>query len=326
MNIEQVSLSDIDLSSKGYDRFLFSYERDLNAITDSISKVGLINPVTLTKNQRSNETYTIVCGSQRIKAYQKLGIRTIESKALEGLNDEELLLLSFHDNLFSRGFNEIEKALVIKKFPEIGYSYDRVVSEITPLLDLPPNRKILGKYLSLLKLAEEIKNDIAINELELEKAVLLMQLDDADRKVVYRILFKESCTNLNETKETIRNILDLKLIKQKGINELLTSNETMCILSDSKINKRQKGERIYKIIKTMRYPAISEKEEEFNKSCRELGLDNHVRINHSRYFEGDDIRITIKTTNEEKLKTNIEKLMSNINNGAFKKIFSIYKS
>ena len=323
METMHILINNIDLSLKGYDRFLFSYSRDNNSLVESIGKVGLINPVILIKD---HETYTIVCGCQRIKAYKELGINTIESKVVEGLNDEELLQLSLHDNIFSRGFNEIEKAIAVKKFMEAGYSFDRVAAEITPLLGLPPSKKIIDKYLSLLKLNKEIKDAVAKNELELEKAVLLIQLDDVDREIVYRILFRESYTNLNETKETIRNLLDLKQIKEKEIKELPTASEINSILSNSKTNKRQKGERIYKLIKTMRYPAISEKEKAFNKSCSELGLDNHVRINHSGYFEGDDIRITIKAVSEEGLKANIEKLTANINSGAFKKLFSIILS
>lgn len=152
-----------------------------------------------------------------------------------------------------------------------------------------------------------------------------MQLDDVERDIVWRVLFRESSTNINETKETIRNLLDLKQIKQMGMVELLSSKEISLIISDSKSNKRQRGERIYILIKYMRYPVISKKEDEFDKSCSELGLDNDVRINHSRYFEGDEIRITIKVSNEEKLRANIEKLLSNIGNGMFKKIFSIFK-
>ncbi len=91
------------------------------------------------------------------------------------------------------------------------------------------------------------------------------------------------------------------------------------------LKKRQRGESIYRLIKTMRYPVISKKEGEFDNFCRELGLDNDVRVNHSRYFEGDEIRITIKTSEEEKLRISIEKLLSNIKNGTFKKIFSMFK-
>jgi ParB/RepB/Spo0J family partition protein len=324
MDIKQISLNDIDLSSQSHDRFLFSYARDLNVTMDSIKKVGLINPVILNKTHDRDETYTIVCGYQRIKVFKKLGEERIDAKVVKGLSDEELSLLSLHDNMFSRGFNEIEKAIVIKKFQEIGYSYDRLMSEITPLINIPPNKKILDKYLSLLKLDREIMNAVAGNELEPEKAFLLIMLDNAERDFVYRILFKESGTNINETKETIRNLLDLRQIERKSITELLASGEVSNILSDSKINKRQKGEMVYKLIKSMRYPAISKKEDEFARSCKGLGLDNNVRITHSRFFEGDDIQITIKASDEEKLRNSIEKFLSNIENGAFKRIFSVF--
>lgn len=325
MDLMQVSLKNIDLSSEDHDRYLFNCRQDSNALISSIKDVGLINPVILKKNQDADGVYIIVCGYQRIKACQKLGQVSIEAKVINGLNDEEIMLLALHDNLSSRGFNEIEKAIVLKKFLEIGYSYDRLMSEITPLLGVPPNKNIIDKYIDILTLDTEIKKSVTDDELEPEKAFLLITLDGAERDIVWRVLFRESSTNVNEAKETIRNLLDLKQIKNKEIVELLSSKEISLIISDKKSNKRQRGERICRLIKTMRYPVISKKEDEFDRSCRELGLDNDVRINHSRYFEGDEIRITIKASNEEKLRMSIEKLLSNIKNGTFKKIFSICK-
>lgn len=325
MEIIQVSLDNIDLSSGNFDRYLFYYGRVSDAIMDSIRKVGLIYPVILKKNQDSDGVYTIVCGYQRIKACQKLGYESIEAKVVEGINDEEIMLLALHDNLSSRGFNEIEKAIVLKKFLDIGYSYNRLMSEITPLLGVPSNKNITDKYIALLSLDTEIKKSVADDDLEPEKVFLLITLDGAERDIVWRVLFRESSTNVNEAKETIRNLLDLKQIKQMGMVELLSSKEISLIISDNKSNKRQRGERICRLMKTMRYPVISKKENEFDKLCKELCLDNDVRINHSRYFEGDEIRITIKASNEEKLRADIEKLFSNIKKGTFKKIFSIYK-
>ncbi|MCP4251874.1 MAG: ParB N-terminal domain-containing protein [Candidatus Scalindua sp.] len=321
----KVLLSNIDLSSKNFDRYLFHYGRDSVAIEESIRRVGLINPVILKKNESADETYSVICGYQRVLAWQKLGQVSIEAKVVDGLNDEEILLLVLHDNLSSRGFNEIEKGIVLKKFLDIGYSYNRLTTEITLLLEIPPNKRIIDKYLSVLSLDREIRQSIARSELEMERASLLITLDDADREAVYRILFKESTTNTNEVKEAIRNLLDLKLIKRIKMSELLSSSEISHIISDSKSNKRQKGEKICRLIKTMRYPSISVKEDEFEKSCRELKLDNDVRVNHSRYFEGDEIRITLKASNEEKLGNNLERLLLNIRNGTFKKLFSIFK-
>jgi len=318
-------LDNIDLSSNNYDRYLFRYGRNTDVVEDSIRKVGLINPPILKENPDTEGTYSVICGYQRILACKKLGQVSIDARVIDGLNDEETLLLVLHDNLASRGFNEIEKGIVLKKFLDIGYSYDRLAAEITLLLEIPPNKNIIEKYLSVLRLDNEIKQSIARSELELERAFLLITLSDAEREVVYRFLFKESITNTNEAKEAIRNLLDLKLIKKMEMEELLLSDEISHNISDNKSNKRQKGEKLCSLIKSMRYPSIRMKEDEFDKSCRELKLDNDVRVNHSRYFEGDEIRITLKVFNEEKLGGNLERLLLNIRNGMFKKLFSIIK-
>ncbi len=325
MELIQVLLNNIDLSSGNYDRYLFCYERNSDVVKESIRKVGLINPVILKKRLDADETYSAICGYQRIMACQKLGWERIEAKVIDDVKEEKILLLVLHDNLSSRGFNEIEKAIVLKKFLDVGYSYDRLMAEIAPLLRIPPNKNIIDKYLSMLRLNSEIKQSVARSELEPERAFLLVTLDNVERDVVYRFLFRESITNINEAKETMRNLLDLKLIKHLEIDELLSTDEISHIISDSKSNKRQKGEKIYRLIKSMRYPSISMKEDVFDKSCRAMRLDNDVRINHSRYFEGDDIRITLKVSNEEKLMNNLERLLSNVRNGTFKKIFSLFK-
>ena len=323
--LPKILLNNIDLSSKSYDRYLFRYGRNSDVVEDSIRKVGLINTPILKKNPDTEGTYSVICGYQRILACKKLGQLSIDARVIDGPNDEETLLLVLHDNLASRGFNEIEKGIVLKKFLDIGYSYDRLAAEITLLLEIPPNKNIIEKYLSVLRLDNEIKQSIARSELELERAFLLITLSDAEREVVYRFLFKESITNTNEAKEAIRNLLDLKLIKKMEMEELLLSDEISHNISDNKSNKRQKGEKLCSLIKSMRYPSIRMKEDEFDKSCRELKLDNDVRVNHSRYFEGDEIRITLKAFNEEKLGGNLERLLLNIRNGMFKKLFSIIK-
>ncbi len=325
MKLVQVLLNNIDLSSENFNRYLFNYERDPSTITDSIKKLGLINPVILRTNRNANQPYVVVCGFQRIMVCQKLGWNSIEAKIIDGLSDEETMLLVLHDNLSSRGFNGIEKAIIFKKFMDIGYTRNRLISEIAPLLEIPPNIKIIDKYISVLNLDREVMKSVSNGELELDKAFLLVSLDDADKEIFFRNLFRESSININEAKEIIRNLLDLKLIMKQGMVELLTSKEVAKILQDCKYNKRQKGERICKLIKYMRYPVISEKEGKFDVLCRDLGIDNDVRVNHSRYFEADEIKITIKASNEEKLKANLEKLIANIKSGSFKKLFSLFK-
>ncbi|GJQ57856.1 MAG: hypothetical protein D8M57_03800 [Candidatus Scalindua sp. AMX11] len=321
MTIQKLNIEDIHFSSEENMRYLSSSVQILNKLMDSIGKVGLINPVIVKKMKKGNKLYTIVCGYQRVWAFKELEIEKIDAKIVDGVTDEELLLISFYDNLYSRGFNDIEKAAILKNFREIGYTKKRLLLEILPLLDIPQNEKILDKYLSLLRLGEKVVDSLVKQELEIEKAFLLAPLEKDESDSVYTVLCKESKMNVNEAKETLRNLLDLKQIKQCGIPELLKLREIKSILQESNTNKRQKGECIYRLIKGMRYPTITKKENEFALSVKALALDNNVRINHSRFFEKDEIQISIKVSDEKGLGGYLTKLQTHVQAGCFKKIF-----
>ena len=320
MDISQVFIRDIDITSEGHKRYLSSYGRALNGVMDSVRKVGLINPVLIKKNPGFNTMHTTICGYQRILAFQKLGLKSIAARIVVGFTDEELLLMSLHDNLFSRGFHDIEKAIILKNFREIGYTNKRLLTEIAPLLRIPLKEKMVERYFSLLQLESEVIDSVAKEELELDKAFLLIPLEETERNCVHNLLYKETRTNVNEAKETLRNLLDLKQIKQTGIPELLKIKVIRDILDNKRTNKRQKGEGLYRLIKHMRYPTISKKEAEFARSIKELGLGNSVRINHAPFFEKDEVQITIKSSDEENLKNHLERVLSHVHVGSFKNI------
>lgn len=322
-NVTMVPLTDIDVESEQADKFLFTYNRDIKKLAESITGVGLINPVILVKGFCDGGKYSVVCGSLRVKALVESGSKEVCANVLDSTDEEELMLLSFQDNMFTREFNDIEKAITIKKFTNSGYDLDKLQSTILPHIGVAPNRIVMDKYLSLLNLEDEIKKSVANREIEMEKALALTRLDRTDRGFVYDLLFKESNINLNETKEVIKNLLDLKQIKQVEITELMTSDDITGLVSDKKLNKRQRGERICKLIKYKRYPTICAQEDKFENACKDLGLDSNVKINHSRYFEGNDIQIIIKTSEEKKLKESLDKLSSNIDNGNFKQLLHI---
>lgn len=320
--ITVVPLTEIDVSGEECNRFLFTYNRDTVSLAESFSCVGLINPVTLFRLTGSSDKYAVVCGSLRVKVMKELGFDSIRARVLKG-SVEELMMLSVHDNMFCRGFNDIEKGLVIKKFSDIGFSEERFISEIAPLLGVAPNKKVVEKYVAILGLEDEIKLSVACGEVELEKALVLLQFDRTDRGFVYDLLFKESNINLNEAKEVVRNLSDLKQMKQIDITEILMADDITSIIKNEKFNKRQKGERVCMLIKQKRYPMICEQEDKFAKTCKDLGFNNNVRINHSRYFEGNEIQITMKISDEKKLEEGVEKLMVNVGNGKFKKLLAI---
>ncbi|MCP5007750.1 MAG: ParB/RepB/Spo0J family partition protein [Planctomycetes bacterium] len=320
MDIKQLYIKDIDSSRSGYMRYLSDSVRDLDNVMDSINKVGLINPVVVKKTPCGNKSYTIVCGHKRLRAFKEAGVEMIDARIVDSATDEELLLMSFYDNLFCRELSDMEKAVIIKNFEGIGYTKNRLLSEILPHLQVPQNEKILDKYLSIFKLGAEVLDSIARQELEIEKAFILLPLEKEECDSVYKVLFKESKVNLNEARETVRNLLDLKQIRQSRIPVLLETDEIKSILRGKSTNERQKGECLYQLVKGMRYPTINEKEEAFATAIKELAFDRNIRINHSRFFESDEVQITIKVSDEEHLECCLDKLRTQVRVGAFKKI------
>ncbi len=325
IDIIEVPLSTIDVSSEHFDKYLFSYKRKSHDLKDSIIKTGLICPIALCKPGQKDAKHEIVCGYQRVKVFQELGKASICAQIVENADDETLLLASLNDNKFSRGFNDVEKAIAINKFMAAGYSREKVATDLSKLIDIPPKTEIVDKYLALLSMENEIKDCVATGEMEMEKALLLAQFDGTDRCFVFRELFKDAALNINESKETIKSLIDLKDMNRQEITEVLTSDEVKEILGDKTLNRKNKGQKVYALIKRMRYPIINSQEAKFEEARKSLGLDNNIRINHSRFFEGNDIQINIKATNEKKLLESLEKLLANVKNDKFKQLFSVSK-
>ena len=109
--IQKISLHTIDFSDR---TFSVNFLPDLARLRSSIREVGLIHPVLL--REMSNR-YQIVSGFRRLAVFQELGSHEVDSRVLgeSELDDLKLFSLSLHENLTTRGFNSVEKAIVLEK-------------------------------------------------------------------------------------------------------------------------------------------------------------------------------------------------------------------
>src|SRR4030067_786230 len=109
--VQKVLLQQINLSDQ---TFSVNFMPDLERLRHSIQEVGLIHPVFL---RETSTQYQIVSGFRRIFAFQELGYHEIDSRRFgEGeLEDLSLFTVSLHENLTTRGFNSVEKAIVLEK-------------------------------------------------------------------------------------------------------------------------------------------------------------------------------------------------------------------
>jgi len=139
--IQMIPLQHIDLLDE---TFSVNFMPDLQSLRSSIEGIGLIQPALLREKQ---DGYQIVCGFRRISIFRELGNPEIESRILEEkeMDDFKLFSISLHENLTTRGFNTVEKAIALDKLVHL-FQIDPVivVKTFLPLFSLETNEKILN--------------------------------------------------------------------------------------------------------------------------------------------------------------------------------------
>src|SRR3972149_3221183 len=138
MDIRKIPVQQIDLSD---DTFSINYLPSLQRLRSSIEEIGLIQPVLLKKR---SEGHQIICGFRRISVMKELGKSEIESRVFEEkeMDEFQLFSLSLHENLTTRGFNAVEKAIALDKLIH-RFQIDpaAVIKPFLPLFSLEHNEK-----------------------------------------------------------------------------------------------------------------------------------------------------------------------------------------
>ena len=110
-SIQKIPLKKIDLADE---TFSVNFMADLQRIRSSIEEVGVLQPVLL---KEKRDGYQIVCGFRRISVLEELAIPEVEARVLEEKERDDLSLFSvvLHENLTTRGFTTVEKAIAMDK-------------------------------------------------------------------------------------------------------------------------------------------------------------------------------------------------------------------
>jgi ParB/RepB/Spo0J family partition protein len=285
--IQKIPLHTIDFSDQ---TFSVNFLPDLARLRSSIQEVGLIQPVLL---RETSNRYQIVSGFRRLSIFQELGYHEIDSRVLgeRELDDLKLFSVSLHENLTTRGFNSVEKAIVLEKLVfHFRIDPSVVIREYLPLLDLEMNEKIMNTFLSLAQMEEEVKTYVLREEVSRSNIRRLAGLSADDRKAT-QVLLASLKLGENSLRE-ILTLLEETAKREKGrVKEILDHPDIQAILLHPELTSTQKTERVKKVLLNLRYPRLRQLEEEFEKKKKDSNLPSHISLSHPPFFEGKGLRI-----------------------------------
>jgi len=263
------------------------------------------------------------------KVYKPIFGSSIINKQLERYNRIKLAIsvYSYPDDsslfkflLFLKknylGLNPVEKSIFLKKFENI------MGEEIYKNLEIPKNSKFIEGYKKLLYVSDKIKNHVVkseINESVLFEIFSLFEEKDWDIIEDFVIKLK---IGTKKRIEIVNIIYDIIQRDKLSLISLIESDEINQIMN-LKIDFPQKGEKIFDLLYSKRYPEIYNYKKRFYKNLRSLNLSKDIRITIPSNFERWEFGVNFNFKDIDDFKNRLNELQSVIKNEDFEKLLNM---
>jgi ParB/RepB/Spo0J family partition protein len=139
MKVLDLPISQINVPG---DRFKAPAEKDIANIQDSISRLGLLNPITV-EEADSEGLYTLVAGQTRLIAYQRLGHATIPANLRGDINNDPLRHreIELEENAVRTDVSPQEKARAIAEIHRLKQSQNQAWGQAQTAALIGSNRR-----------------------------------------------------------------------------------------------------------------------------------------------------------------------------------------
>jgi len=147
-------------------------EAKLGELAQSIRENGVIQPILV---QRIGDLYRIIAGERRWRAAQRAGLLTVPIvvRDMPVDSDRHLLQLALIENIQRENLNPVDEASAYQRLAdEFGLTHDQIAAAVGK------DRSSIANYVRLLKLAEEVRAELAAGTLAMGHARALLALSD----------------------------------------------------------------------------------------------------------------------------------------------------
>jgi ParB family chromosome partitioning protein len=324
MTLHSIPLQEILLDGPEFDNFIITFPLDITPLKESVQKIGLLNPVWLRQHENG---WQIVCGSRRVLTYRELGERQIPAQIVTAADCpvEQALAMSLTDNA-RRELNPVEKARALQKFHALcHWDFPRLASELAPQLGLPPALEVVQNYLGLLGFERDFQLALADGTLSPAHAFLMIPLSGAERRTIFDKVIQTCLPSLNECREIIDNLVDLKMILKKSIPEILQRQPLAAQLGAPSKNAKEKCRLLRDALRRMRFPQLTSIEDRFVEALSTMSLKSSIQVRHAPYFEGNHLDISFRVNANTEIAAALAQLQAAASNGGFQKLFELVR-
>ena len=183
---------------------------ELEQLTSSIEKLGLIQPITVKKNENR---YTLISGERRLRAFQKLSKKSIPAY-IRLANDQESLEMALVENIQRKNLDPIEIAISYSRLTEeLKISHDEMSKRVGK------DRTTITNYIRLLKLDPIIQSGLRDNFISMGHGRALINISSLTKQLsVYEKILKKSLS-VRDTEKLVSQIKGISTKSVKSVPE-----------------------------------------------------------------------------------------------------------
>jgi ParB family chromosome partitioning protein len=183
------------VSNKHQPRTVYHPER-LNELAQSIKSNGVVQPIIVRK---AGAYYQLIAGERRWRAARIAGLKTIPA-VVRDVSEYKTLEMALIENIQREDLNPIEEATAYASLiDEFQLKQDEVAQRVGK------DRSSIANYLRLLKLPQELKDQIQNQELSMGHARALISLEKVKDQIEVAKRILSEHLNVRQTENLIRN-------------------------------------------------------------------------------------------------------------------------
>jgi len=306
--LEDISLEQLDKNDLS---FLMSFASDLTELTESIKTIGVITPIIVQKKE--NNMFRIVNGFKRFSIAKNFKISSLKAFVIEANYPFlDIFNMALSENRSIRDFNIIEKALVVKSLQTEGLSEEFVKRNYLIKLSLKYYPELFSWLQKILKLPLIIQEQLAKDSLSYY-VIDFIDILSLKEQMAFIDLLNHFKLGKNKQKEFINLLQDILRIEGKSFSAYLQEFIELDG-SNSHLTSSQKSEKLFKYLRTKRYPLYSEYEDSFNKWKNSLKLSS-LKLEHFPFFESTILKGSF-SLKDKKILTSIISDLEKIKNSS----------
>lgn len=270
----------------------FFKKKQINTnLLESIQRIGILTPPILLTTDSPNQ-FDILCGNQRIHVLKSLEQEDTLCCIMEAnCSAEHLLSLILEDQIRQGQLSIMEQAYFVNICDTLLIERKRKNSFLG---SLPANTIQYGEnfLIPLCYLPRQIQLQLHASILS-EKIITDLQQFPDKEKIRLCGIIEDLKLGSNYQRKLLSYVSDLQKRQNSTFEELAEQLGIQKIVSEEKLTRKQKIEKLFIHLEKMAHPLLMEAQRQFSKEISKLELPHSCQVTPSKSFEKDEITLTI---------------------------------